>query len=97
VPAEVTEGMVLSRMAINGQPVDITSNAAPPTAGAEGARSILNQQAAQANAASQNTLVNGRSTNARVRLGTPILPGARAVLEVDWSHKVPGGPGTGHR
>ncbi|MBL0939282.1 MAG: M1 family peptidase, partial [Gemmatimonadaceae bacterium] len=97
VPAEVTDGMVLSRMTVNGQPVNIASNAAAGTAGAEGARAIQTQQAAQANAAAENTLLSGRSTNARIRLGTPIAAGAKAVLEVDWSHKLPGGPGTGHR
>ncbi len=97
VPAEVTDGMVLSRMSINGQPVDISSNAAPAGGGAEGARAIQAQQAAAANAAAANTLLNGRSTNARIRLATPIKAGAKAVLEVDWSHKLPGGPGTGHR
>ncbi|BAH39600.1 hypothetical protein GAU_2558 [Gemmatimonas aurantiaca T-27] len=97
VPAEITDGMQFSRMTVNGAPVNIASNAAPQAAGAEGARAIQTAQAASANAAGENTLVNGRSTNARIRLGSPVLPGARAVLEMDWSHKLPGGPGTGHR
>lgn len=97
VAAEVTDGMQIARMTVDGAPVDIASNAAPRAPGAEGARAIQNQQQGAAGAAGQNTLVNGRSTNARIRLARAILPGARAVLEVDWSHKVPGGPGTGHR
>lgn len=96
-PAEVTDGMRIARMTVDGAPVNIASNEAPQAAGAEGARAIQNQQQAAANAATENTLLNGRSTNARIRLNSPIAPGTRAVLEVDWSHKLPGGPGTGHR
>lgn len=97
VPAEVTDGMVIARMAIDGKAVNIASNAAVGGVAAEGARAIQNAQQAAAATAGGNTLLNGRSTNARIRLGTPIAAGARAVLEVDWSHKLPGGPGTGHR
>lgn len=97
VPAEVTDGMVIARMAIDGKAVNIASNAAVGGVAAEGARAIQNAQQAAAANAGGNTLLNGRSTNARIRLGTPIAAGARAVLEVDWSHKLPGGPGTGHR
>lgn len=96
-PAEVTDGMRIARMTVDGAPVNIASNEPPRAAGAEGARAIQNQQQAAADAATENTLLNGRSTNARIRLLTPIAPGTRAVLEVDWSHKLPGGPGTGHR
>ena len=96
-PSEVTDGMQLSRMTVNGQTVNISSNAAGGGVSAEGARAIQNAQQAAANAAGGNTLINGRSTNATVRLATPIAAGSRAVLEIDWSHKLPGGPGTGHR
>lgn len=97
VPAEVTDGMVIARMTFNGAPVNIASNAAPNAVAAEGARAIQNAQQAAANAAGGNTLLNGRSTNARVRLATPMTPGAKAQLEIAWSHRLPGGPGTGHR
>ncbi|WP_353267712.1 M1 family metallopeptidase [Gemmatimonas sp.] len=98
VPAEVTDGMVISRMTVGGKAVNIASNAAVVGIAAEGARAIQNaQQAAAAASAGENTLLNGRSTNARLFLSTPIAPGAKAVLEIDWSHKLPGGPGTGHR
>lgn len=97
VPAEVTDGMAIARMTVDGAPVNIASNAAPNTVAAEGARAIQNAQQAAANAAGGNTLLNGRSTSARVRLATPIAPGAKARLEIAWSHKLPGGPGTGHR
>lgn len=94
VPAEVTDGMVISRMTVDGKNVNV---AGATVAGAEGARAIQSQQQAAAAAAAENTLLSGRSTNARVRLGTPIAAGAKAVLEIEWSHKLPGGPGTGHR
>jgi hypothetical protein len=93
-PAEVTDGMVISRMTVNGKAVNVAGSVA---AGAEGARAIQTQQQSAAAAAAENTLLNARSTNARVRLGTPIAAGATALLEVEWSHKLPGGPGTGHR
>ena len=98
VPAEVTDGMVISRMTIDGKPVNLASNSAPAGDGGSGARAIV---AAQQNAANAPTgeavLRNGRSTAASVRLGTPIAAGAKAVLEIAWSHKLPGGTGTGHR
>jgi hypothetical protein len=97
VPAEVTDGMQIRRMSIDGAPVNIASNQTGGGVAAEGARAIQTAQQAAANATTGNTLINGRSTNARVRLASPIAAGARAVLEIEWSHKLPGGPGTGHR
>ena len=98
VPAEVTDGMVISRMSIDGKPVNLASNAAPAGDGGSGARAIVAAQQSAANAATgEAVLRNGRSTSASVRLGTPIAAGAKAVLEIAWSHKLPGGPGTGHR
>jgi hypothetical protein len=98
VPAEVTDGMVISRMTIDGKPVNLASNAAPAGDGGSGARAIVAAQQSAANAPTgEAVLRNGRSTAASVRLGTPIAAGAKAVLEIAWSHKLPGGPGTGHR
>ncbi|QJR34300.1 M1 family metallopeptidase [Gemmatimonas groenlandica] len=98
VPAEVTDGMVISRMTIDGKPVNLASNAVPAGDGGSGARAIVAAQQNAANAPSgEAVLRNGRSTSASVRLGTPIAAGANAVLEIEWSHKLPGGPGTGHR
>src|SRR5215207_9594610 len=95
VPSEVTDGMVITRMTINGQSVDL---AGPPPAGGDGAR------AAQAAAAAQNavvpnqpTILGLRSTTARVNLPTKLAPGSRTTLEIEWNHKIPGGPGVGHR
>jgi hypothetical protein len=98
VPAEVTDGMVISRMLIDGKAVNLASNA-PVGDGSSGARALATAQAnANAAGAQEPTLRNGRSTSASVDIrNAPIAPGARAVLEIDWSHKLPGGPGSGHR
>jgi hypothetical protein len=98
VPAEVTDGMVISRMSIDGKPVNVASNAAPAGDGGSGARAIVAAQQSAANSpVVEAVLRNGRSTAASVRLATPIAAGAKSVVEVEWSHKLPGGPGTGHR
>lgn len=96
-PAEPTEGMRISRMTVNGASVNIASNAPPTTEGPQSSSALSRQMMGGNNTPTENILVNGRSTNATVRLVTPIAAGARAVLEVDWSHKLPGGPGSGHR
>jgi hypothetical protein len=94
VPAEVTDGMVITRLRLNGDSVSVGA----PAAGGEGARAI---QAAQAGQAAQArpvpTLLGARTTNARVTLPAKLAPGARATLEIEWNHKLPGGPGVGHR
>jgi hypothetical protein len=95
IPAEVTDGMVITRMTVNGVPVDLGP---PPGASADGARAA--QAAASAQAAqvpNQPTLLFGRTTSARVNLPTRIQPRSTATLEIDWNHKLPGGPGQGHR
>ena len=98
VPAEVTEGMVITRMTVDGRSVNIASSA-PPGDGSTGARAAEAAAATAANAAGNGepTLLNGRSTNARIRLSSPIASKATAVIEIDWNHRLPGGPGSGHR
>jgi hypothetical protein len=86
VPSELTDGMVITRMAVNGANVNL---APAPQQGRGGAAG----QAAPAGP----TITGLRSTVARVNLTQFILPGQSATLEVDWNHKVPGGPGSGHR
>ena len=98
VPAEVTDGMVISRLVVDGK----TANLGPTGTTGDGSTGARAATAAAANAtnasaASVPVLQNPKSTVARVRLPTPIAPKATAVLEIDWSHKLPGGPGTGHR
>ncbi len=87
-PAENTDGMVISRMAVNGQAVNLTPPPPPPGGGRGG------QNAAPLT----EPRVQGLNTTvARVLLPTPIARRSDATLEVDWSFKLPGGPGSGHR
>jgi hypothetical protein len=82
VPSEETDGMVITRLSVNGEVVNLTAPPAgrgspPPT---------------------EPTLQGAQSTNARIRLVKPIEPHGTATLSIDWNHKVPGGPlGSGHR
>jgi hypothetical protein len=84
VPSEETDGMVLTRLAVDGQMVALN---APPAGGRGG----------QQQAPTSHTLTNGKTTLARINLSTPILPKATASITIDWNHKLPGGPGSGHR
>ena len=94
VPSEVTDGMVITRMTVNGIPVVLQT----PGASGDGARAAQAAAAAQnAQVPSQPTMLNGRTTNARINLPTKLPPHSRATLEIEWNHKLPGGPGVGHR
>ncbi len=83
VPAEVTDGMVITALRVDGEEVDLDSTPArrrrpddPPELGVTG----LDQ------------------TLARVSLEEPVEPGSTTTLEIRWSTKLPGGPGgRGHR
>jgi hypothetical protein len=95
VPAEVTDGMVLTRLSVGGQSVNLGP---PPDATFGGARAAQTAAAAQAGEVpNQPTVLNLRSTLATVRLPSKIAPRASTTLEIEWNHKVPGGPGAGHR
>jgi hypothetical protein len=95
VPAEVTDGMVITRMSVNGENVTIAAAAAPA---GQGAGALAAQQAAQAAQVQPRPTAFGlRSTVARVALVQKIAPRATATLEIEWNHKLPGGPGAGHR
>ncbi len=79
-PAENTDGMVITRLAVDGQ----AANLAAPTGGA-------------AATAAQPSLTGAKSTVARVRLAKPLPPKSSVTLEIEWNHRLPGGPGAGHR
>ena len=86
VPAEETDGMVITRMAVNGRAV----NVATPAGGA--------REDGRGGSASDEPTISGlKSTLARLRLPNAIAPRTSATLEVEWNFKVPGGPGSGHR
>ncbi|HEX6694115.1 MAG TPA: M1 family metallopeptidase, partial [Longimicrobiales bacterium] len=85
MPSEVTDGMVITSMKINGQPVSLTP---PANAGRGGG------------APTTPTMQGITMTNARLVLpaSARIMPGASATLDIEWNFKVAGGPGgSGHR
>lgn len=73
-PEEISEGMRVSRMTINGQPVTIV-----PPRFAPGAQPPRNPAA-----------YSMHTTVGIVRLATPIAAKTRATMEVDWDFVVPG-------
>ncbi|WP_316767112.1 M1 family metallopeptidase [Pedobacter frigiditerrae] len=86
VPAEATDGMVLTGIKVAGQPVDLT---ATPSFGGRGG-----------NAAPPSKLtVSGLTqTVASINLIDPIKAGATVEVEIAWHTKLPGGNiGRGHR
>jgi hypothetical protein len=87
VPAEATDGFVITRMTVNGQAVNLAATAS----GGRGGRG------AAAPAPTENRASGMNSTRAAISLVNAIPARGRATIEVDWSHKVPGGPGIAHR
>lgn len=84
VPAENTDGMVITSLAVDG----VNARLTPPPGG----------PAILAAPRSEPFLIGARSTVARVQLVTPIAPSQSVTLNVEWNHKLPGGPGgVGHR
>lgn len=91
VPAENTDGMVVTKLSVNGDPVSLT-----PPAGGGGRRGGGAPGAAPA--ARQMFASGLDQTSARIALATPIAAKGTATLEVAWRTKLPGGPGgRGHR
>ena len=83
-PAENTEGIVITKMTVNDQAVVLTP---PPQQGGRGG----------AQAVTVPTLFGGKSTVARIALPKPVPAHSSATLLIEWNHKLPGGPGAGHR
>jgi hypothetical protein len=84
VPAENTEGMVITKLSVDGR------------------EAVTQPSPAQLREAMQGAppapvLVNAKSTRADVRLASAIPAKGKATLVIEWNHKLPGGPGTGHR
>ncbi len=82
-PAENTEGIVITKMTVNGETAVLN---APPQGG-RGAQPPPTVP----------TLIGGKSTVARIALPTPVPAHGTATLVIEWNHKLPGGPGVGHR
>ena len=94
-PAELTDGMVVTRIAIDGVEVDL--KAAPPAGGGRGGGG--RGGAAAAPAAPARTFATAMDqTVARLTLAKPIASKSIAKVEISWRTKLPGGPnGRGHR
>jgi hypothetical protein len=90
VPAENTEGMVVSRIAVNDDVVD--PSAQPAGGGRSGGRG-------RGGSAPPRLAVSGLDqTLARITLAKPIPAKSKAMLEIAWQTRLPGGPdGRGHR
>ena len=84
VPAENHDGMILTKLAVNGVQVDVTPT--PPAR-----RNDVNTPTVP--------LISGlHTTSARINLRTPIAPKTSATVDVEWRYKLAGGPGGGgHR
>ncbi|QMW02733.1 M1 family metallopeptidase [Spirosoma foliorum] len=87
VPAEATDGMVLTSLKVAGQSVDLT--AAAPTPSPFG----------RSTAPTTKMTISGLTqTIATINLVDPVKAGTTAELEIEWHTKLPGGPnGRGHR
>jgi len=86
VPAETTDGMVVTRININGVEIDLRSS--PPIQGGQQAPQKIEKSFA----------VGLDQTVATVVLASPIEPRSLATIEIDWQTKLPGGTGgQGHR
>jgi hypothetical protein len=84
VPAETTDGMIVTRLLVDGHSVDLTTQP-PPRRRGESTPPIL--------AASDMD-----QTLAQITLPAPVMPRSTVTLEMDWHTKLPGGPdGRGHR
>jgi hypothetical protein len=88
IPSETTEGFVITKMTVDGQPVSMT---APASAGRGG-------RGAPPVAPTENFVRNAHVTNTSIALVTPIPSHGSAKLDIEWNHKIPGGPnGANHR
>ena len=84
VPAETTEGMVVTKIVIDGQEVDLTLLPRPWQ------RGVTPEPRLEALSLNQ--------TVATITLATPIHAKSKAIIEIEWHTKLPGGPnGRGHR
>ncbi|HEY2431356.1 MAG TPA: M1 family metallopeptidase [Vicinamibacterales bacterium] len=85
LPAENTDGMVITRLVVDGNPVDL---ATPAPAGG-GRRGGAPPRRLSASGLDQ--------TVAHVFPASPIAAKTTSTLTIDWHTMLPGGPGRGHR
>lgn len=84
VPAENHEGFVITRMTLDGAPVDLGFSAGRRYDGRTPGAEAL-------------SLFGLHTTSARLNLASPIAARASATLEIEWHNKLAGGAGSGHR
>jgi hypothetical protein len=85
VPAETTDGMVLTSLKVAGQEAALSTAGAP-------------RRGNNGNTASKLTISGLTQTVAFINLTEPVKAGTTAELEIEWHTKLPGGPnGRGHR
>jgi hypothetical protein len=82
LPGEITDGMVITKLVVNGDTLDASTI---PSTGRASA------------GAGKATASNLDRTLGVIMLPTPIAPKSRATLEIGWRVKLPAGPGRGHR
>ena len=84
VPAETTEGMVVTRIRVDGLDIDLYARRQPRGRGETPAARLG---------------VSGlKQTVAVISLDTPVVPHTTVTLDIEWFTKLPGGPnGRGHR
>ena len=93
VPAEATDGMVLTSLKVAGQVVDLK---APPPAFGGGGRNRGGDN--NATTPAKLSISGLTQTIATITLADAIKAGATTELEIEWHTKLPGGPnGRGHR
>jgi hypothetical protein len=92
-PAENTEGMVITRLVVNGETVNLSAPAA------EGRGRGRGRGAGGGAEAPRQLSVSGlQTTLATINLATPIAAKSDATLTIDWHTRLPGGPdGRNHR
>jgi hypothetical protein len=82
MPGEITDGMVITKLVVNGDALDASTipSTGRATAGAGKA-----------------TASNLDRTLGVITLPAPIAPKSKATLEIGWRVKLPAAPGSGHR
>lgn len=88
-PSQLTDGMVVTRITVNGAVVDLNPPAPQGGRGRGGAPAPGDRRL---------TATNLTSTLATINLDKPIAAKSSAAIEIAWHTELPGGPdGSGHR
>jgi hypothetical protein len=92
IPAETTDGIVITRLLVNGDAVNLSAPAAEGRGRGRGGAGRGADVPRQLSASGLQT------TLATINLATPIAARSTATLTIDWRTKLPGGPdGRNHR